>query len=115
MALLQQRIAGFVRDTAVTADVWQEVAPDYVALAVEKARASMVRTMTELSQRAAGSFTLLAVNNDRLPVLELLALSLNPAVRIPREGEVMEMRFEGQADSGNGDVRLLYAAHGAVM
>jgi hypothetical protein len=114
MALMQQRVADFVKDTPVNVDVWKEVAGHYVDMAMEKAKASIIKTFAELAKMPASTFTLLAVNNDRLPVLELLALPLGTALKIPGAGEVVEMRFEGFVDERDVRAKLLYAAHGTL-
>jgi hypothetical protein len=114
MALLQQRVADFVKDTPVNVDVWKEVAGQYVEMAMEKAKTSIIKTFTELAKKPASAFTLLVVNNDRLPVMELLALPLGSCLTIPAAGEVVEMRFEGLVDGRDVRARLVYAAHGTL-
>jgi len=116
MALMQQRVANFVKDTPVNVDVWQDVAGAFCDLAVEKARASIIKTFAELATKPSTSnaFTLLVVNNDRLPLLELLAIPLNTALKIPGEGEIVEMRFEGLVDGKDVRAKLVYAAHGTL-
>lgn len=114
MALLQQRVTDFVKDTPINVDVWQDVAGSYVDMAVEKARASIIKTFAELAKKPNNAFTLLVVNNDRLPLLELLAVPLNTALKIPGEGEVIELRFEGLVDGKDVRAKLVYAAHGTL-
>ena len=80
MALMQQRVAGFVKDTPVNVDVWQDVAGTFVDMAVEKAKAGIIKTFAELAKKPSKAFTFLVVNNDRLPLLELLAVPLNTAL-----------------------------------
>jgi hypothetical protein len=116
MALMQQRVTSFVKETPVNVDVWQDVAGAYVDMAVEKARASIIKTFAELAKKPSTSnaFTLLVINNDRLPLLELLALPLNTALRIPGEGEIVEMRFEGLVEGKDVRAKLVYAAYGTL-
>jgi hypothetical protein len=114
MTLMQQRAANFVKKTPVTVDVWREVAGNFVDLAVQKAQASIVKTFAELSKKPGNAFTLLVVNNDRMPLLELLAEPLNIALRVPAEGEVVELRFEGVLEGKNVNTKLVYAAHGSL-
>ncbi|MDA8429322.1 MAG: hypothetical protein M0T70_08710 [Geobacteraceae bacterium] len=114
MALLQQRVTNFVKDTPVNVDVWKDVAGAYCDMAVEKARASIIKTFVELAKKPNSAFTLLVVTNDRLPLLELLSLPLDVALRIPAEGEVVEMRFEGLVEGKDVRAKMVYAAHGTL-
>ena len=116
MALMQQRVTNFVKDTPVNVDVWQDVAGGFCDMAVEKAKASIIKTFAELSKKPSMSnaFTLLVVTNDRLPLLELLAIPLNTALRIPEAGEVVELRFEGIVEGKDVCAKLVYAAHGTL-
>jgi hypothetical protein len=114
MAQLQQRVSNFVKDTSVNVDVWQDVAGPFVEMAIEKARASIIKTFAELAKKPSNAFTLLVVNNDRLPLLELLSLPLDMALKIPGEGEVVEMRFEGLVEGKDVRAKMVYAAHGTL-
>lgn len=114
MALMQQRVSDFVKETPVNVDVWQDAAGSFVKLAVEKAKNSINKTLLELSNKPGNAFTLLVVNNDRLPLLELLAVPLNTALRIPGEGEIVELRFEGLVEGNEVNSKLVYAAHGTL-
>jgi hypothetical protein len=115
MALMQQRVADFVKKTPENVDVWREVAENYVDLAVQKAQASIIKTFAELAKKNSGNaFTLLAVNNDRIPLLELLAEPLKIALRVPTQGEIVELRFEGVVEGKNVRAKLVYAAHGTL-
>jgi hypothetical protein len=114
MSSMQQRVADFVKKTPVNIDVWRDVAGNYVDLAVQKAQASIVKTFAELAKKYPGNaFTLLAVNNDRMPLLELLAEPLKTGLRVPAPGEIVELRFEGVVDGKNVSAKLVYAAHGS--
>jgi hypothetical protein len=114
MASMQQRVADFVKKTPVSIDAWRDVAGNYVDLAVQKAQASIVKTFAELAKKYPGNaFTLLAVNNDRMPLLELLAEPLKTGLRVPAPGEIVELRFEGVVDGKNVSAKLVYAAHGS--
>lgn len=114
MAAMQQRLADFVKKTPVNVDIWREVAGDFVDLAIQKAQASIIKTFAELSKQPGNAFTLLAVNNDRIPLLELLAEPLCLALRIPKEGEIVEFRFEGVVEGKSTRAKLVYAAHGTL-
>ncbi len=114
MALMQQRVTNFVKDTPVNVDVWREVAAAYCDMAVEKAKAGIIKTFAELAKKPSNAFTLLVVTNDRLPLLELLSAPLNVALRIPTEGEIVEMRFEGLVEGKDVRAKMVYAAHGTL-
>ena len=115
MALMQQRVADFVKKTPVNVDVWRDVAGNFVDLAVQKAQASIIKTFAEVAKKYPGNaFTLLSVNNDRIPLLELLAEPLRIALRVPTQGEIVELRFEGVVDGKNVRAKLVYAAHGTL-
>ncbi len=114
MVLMQRRVTNFVKKTPVNVDVWKDVAEKYFELAIQKAQASIIKTFAELAKRPGNAFTLLAVNNDRMPLLELLAEPLNIALRIPAEGEIVELRFEGAVEGNNVRAKLVYAAHGTL-
>ena len=114
MALMQQRVTNFVKDTPVNVDVWREVAAAYCDMAVGKAKAGIIKTFAELAKKPSNAFTLLVVTNDRLPLLELLSAPLNVALRIPTEGEIVEMRFEGLVEGKDVRAKMVYAAHGTL-
>ena len=114
MALMQQRVADFVKKTPITLNVWKDVTGKYYDLAVQKAQASIIKTFAEMAKMPGSAHTLLAVNNDRMPLLELLAEPFNAALRIPAEGEICELRFEGIVEGKNVRAKLVYAAHGTL-
>jgi hypothetical protein len=116
MALMQERVAKFAKNTPVNVDIWRDVSGKYVDLAVQKAQAGIVKTFAELAKKWPGNpaYTILAVSNDRMPLLELLAEPLGVALRIPTEGEIVELRFEGVVEGKNARAKLVYAAHGTL-
>jgi hypothetical protein len=116
MSLMQQRVSEFVKKTPITLNVWKDVAGSYYDQAVQKAQTSIIKTYAELAKRWPGnaSYTIMAVNNDRMPLLELLAESFDPSLRIPAEGEFCELRFEGVVEGRNVRAKLVYAAHGML-
>jgi hypothetical protein len=102
------------KSTPITVGVWQEVAKSYFDMSVSKAAASMNKTFAELNKMPGNSFTILVVNNDRMPLLELLAAPLNKELTIPSEGEVLQMRFKGTVGAYKVDAELVYASHHPV-
>jgi hypothetical protein len=114
MAQMQLRVSEFVKKTPITLDVWKDVAGKYFGLAIQKAQASIIKTFAELAKKPGSVFTIMAVNNDRMPLLELLAEPFDPSLRIPSEGEIVELRFEGVVEGKNVRAKLLYAAFGTL-
>jgi hypothetical protein len=108
---LQKSVADFVKKTPITVDVWQAIAADYTEAAVRKATASINATLAELARKPGNVFTLLVINNDRLPLLELLAAPLNRGLQVPDAGEVVQLRFEGSVEGKKVNGKLVYAAH----
>ena len=107
---LQKYVAEFVKNTPVTVDVWQEVATDFTKAAVMKATTSIHATFAELAKKPGNHFTVLVINNDRLPLLELLAGSLNRGLTVPASGEIVQLRFEGSVEGKKTNVKLVYAS-----
>lgn len=116
MTVMQKRVENFVKKTPINVDVWRGVSGKFVELAVQKAQASMIKTFAELANKWPGkaAFTLLVVNNDRMPLLELLAEPLNVGLKVPKEGEIAELRFEGMVEGKDVRAKLVYAAHGTL-
>jgi hypothetical protein len=110
MATFQNMVANFAKDTPVNAGAWQEVAKSYFELSVGKAIESINKTFAELAKMPGNSFTVLVVNNDRMPLLELLAVPLNRALTIPSEGELLQLRFEGSVGANGATAKLVHAS-----
>ena len=107
---LQREVAEFAKNTPVTVDIWQEVAGDFFAAAVRKATTGIHFTFADLARKPGNHFSLLVINNDRLPLLELLAVPLHKGLLVPGEGEVVQLRFEGTVDGKRVNARLVYAS-----
>ena len=110
MVTLQNLVADFAKNAPITVGVWQDVAKKYFELAVRKAIESIKKTFAELAKMPGSSFTVLVVNNDKMPLLELWAASLNKGLIIPSEGEVYQLRFEGSVGVKKTTVKLVYAS-----
>ena len=110
MEVLQSRVANFAKNTPITVDIWQEVAKSYFEMSLRKATAGINKTFAELAKLPGNSFTLLVVNNDRMPLLELMAAPLNKALNIPSDGELVQLRFEGAVGAKKTDIKLVYAS-----
>jgi hypothetical protein len=110
MALMQKRVVDFVKETPINVDVWQEVAPEFVALAVRKAKSSIASTFGELAKKPSNFFNLMVINNDRMPLLELLTIPINKSLRVPTAGEIVQLRFDVTVDGKKINAKLVYAA-----
>jgi hypothetical protein len=110
MVVLQNTVANFVKNTPIDVGVWQEVAKKYFEMSVKKATESINKTFTELAAMPGNSFTVLVINNDKMPLLELLTASLNKSLKIPSEGELLQLRFEGTVGAYKVDAELVYAS-----
>lgn len=112
---IQSMIASLPKDVPVNVGVWREVAKSYFEMSVRKAIKSINNTFAELTKMPGKTFTILVVNNDKLPLLELLAAALNKELNIPTEGEVLELRFERSAEVNKGNAKLVYASFHSVQ
>ena len=110
MVTLQNMVDNFAKDTPVSAGVWQEAAKNYFEKSLRKATESINKTFAELAKMPGNSFTVLVVNNDKMPLLELLAVSLNKALTIPSEGELLQLRFEGLVGENEANAKLVHAS-----
>ena len=115
MEVTQNGVVRFAKKTPINIDIWQEVGKSYFEIAMKKASASINRTFDELSKMPGNTFTLLIVNNDRMPLLEFMAATLNKSIKIPTEGEVVQLRFEGTIDEKDVNMKLVYASHHPVQ
>jgi hypothetical protein len=52
----------------------------------------------------------MVINNDRLPLLELLTIPLNKGLKVPGEGEVVQLRFEVIVEGKKINAKLVYAS-----
>jgi len=79
-------------------------------LSVSKATASINKTFDELAKLPGNSFTILVVNNDKMPLLELITGSLDKTLNFPSEGELLQLRFEGTVGTKKTNAKLVYAS-----
>ena len=107
---LQGMVASFSDNTPNNVDVWQKNAKNYLELSVSKAIASIKKTFDELAILPGNSFTILVVNNDKMPLLEFITGSLAMAPNFPSEGELLEMRFVGTVSTKKTNAKLVYAS-----
>jgi hypothetical protein len=110
MVTLQDMVANISKNAPITVGTWQEVAKSYFELSVRKAIVSIKKTFAELAKMPGNSFTVLVVNNDKMPLLELWAAALNKELIIPSEGELLQLRFEGSVGVKKVNAKLVYAS-----
>jgi hypothetical protein len=110
METLQYMVDSLSDKTANNTDFWQKNARIYFELSVNKATESINKTFDELDQMPGNSFTILVVNNDKLPLLELITGSLDKALNFPSKGELLQLRFEGTVGAKNTNAKLVYAS-----
>ncbi|MDD2853676.1 MAG: hypothetical protein PHY09_17460 [Desulfuromonadaceae bacterium] len=108
---LEKMVADLVHVTPINIGIWEDAANSFYELSVRKATDSINKTFTELATLPGNSFSILVVNNDKLPLLELLATPLNKSLDIPAKGELMELRFEGMVGINKTSAQLVYASH----
>ena len=95
-------------NTPATLDMWREVVPGYVEKALAKAHASIVATFASLYRKGTANVNLMVISNDRLPMLELQALSLKEGLKVPADGDVMQMRFDVKPEGRKVKAKLVF-------
>ncbi len=110
MEALQYMVASFSDKTPNNTDFWQKNAENYFELSVDKATASINKTFDELAKMPGNSFTILIVNNDKAPLLELITGALDKTLNFPSKGELLQLRFEGTVGVKNTNAKLVYAS-----
>jgi hypothetical protein len=110
MVTLQNMAANLAKNAPMTVGTWQEVAKSYFELSVRKAIVSIKKTFAELAKMPGNSFSVLVVNNDKMPLLELWAAAINKELIIPSEGELLQLRFEGSVGVKKVNAKLVYAS-----
>jgi hypothetical protein len=115
METLQDMVAGFSDKIPSNIDVWQRNAEKYFDLSVSRAAAGINKTFDELAKMPGNSFTVLVVNNDRMPLMELITGALSKPPTFPSEGELLQLRFEGTVGTKKTNAKLVYASHHPVQ
>jgi hypothetical protein len=77
-----------------TVGLWKELEPEYFDRAAAKANLSLQKTLKELGRKPGSSFTIMIINNDTLPLFELLASKEYNQLEIARPGDVIQFRYE---------------------
>ena len=77
-----------------TVGLWCRHEPDYFDRAATKANQALQKTLKEVASHPGDAFNLLIINNDILPMFELLASQEYDQLQIARPGEVTQFRYE---------------------
>jgi hypothetical protein len=82
------------RRTLDTVGLWCKNQPVYFDKAATKANHSLRKTLKELSGQTGNSFNVMIINNDNLPLLELLASKDYNRLEVAHPGDVIQFRYE---------------------
>jgi hypothetical protein len=94
MKTLRAEMDGFCRHNPETVGLWCEKEPDYFDKAATKASQALKKTFKEISSQYGTAFNVMVINNDILPMLELIASKDYDLLEIARPGEVAQFRYE---------------------
>lgn len=73
---------------------WYQHEPEYFDRAAAKANQSVQKTLKEISLKPGNSFNVMVINNDILPLLELVATKEYNQLAIARPGDIIQFRYE---------------------
>lgn len=77
-----------------TVRLWYENEPEYFEKAASKANQSIQKTLKEIGRKTGKTFNIMIINNDILPMLELVASKEYNHLGIARPGNVIQFRYE---------------------
>ena len=77
-----------------TVGLWCENEPGYFEKAAIKANQALQKTLKEIGRRSGNEFNVMIINNDILPMLELVASKDYNHLEIARPGNVIQFRYE---------------------
>jgi len=77
-----------------TVGLWCKHEADYFDKAATKANQALQKTLKEVASHPGDAFNILVINNDVLPMFELLASQEYDQLQIARPGEVTQFRYE---------------------
>lgn len=77
-----------------TVGLWCKNQPGYFDKAATKANNSLRKTLKEIGCLAGNSFNVMIINNDNLPMLELLASKDYNRLEVAHPGDVIQFRYE---------------------
>jgi hypothetical protein len=94
MKAIAARMTAVCGNRLETVRLWYENEPEYFEKAAAKANQSIQKTLKELSRKAGSSFNIMIINNDILPLLELVASKEYNHLETARPGNVIQLRYE---------------------
>lgn len=77
-----------------TVGFWCKQEPEYFENAAAKANQSLQKTLKEISRKSGETFNVMIINNDILPLLELVASKDYNQLQIARPGQVILFRYQ---------------------
>ena len=101
MKTVRARMDGICDLRAETVHLWYENEAAYCENAATKANQSLQKTLKEISRKPGNSFNVMIINNDILPLLELLASKEYNHLEIARPGDVIQLRYEAAIGGRN--------------
>jgi len=91
---MRVRMDDLCRHRTETVGSWYEHEPEYFDRAAAKANLSVQKTLKEIGRKAGNAFNIMIINNDILPLLELVAPEEYNRLAIARPGDVIQFRYE---------------------
>lgn len=91
---IRERMDEAGRHRPETVGLWNILEPDYFDLAAAKASQGLQKTLKEISRNEGSSFNVMIINNDTLPLFELLVPREHNQLEIARPGDVIQFRYE---------------------
>jgi len=94
MKKIREQVDESRRHAPDTVGLWCKNQPEYFDKAATKANQSLQKTLKELSSQPGDSFNVMIINNDNLPLLELLASKDYNRLEVAHPGDVIQFRYE---------------------
>jgi hypothetical protein len=91
---IRERMDESCRLLPETVGRWCELEPEYFDKAATKANHALQKTLKEIGCKSGKSFNVMIINNDTLPLLELLASKDYNDLEIAHPGDVIQFRYE---------------------
>ena len=91
---IRERMDGFCQARPETVGLWYHREPEYFDRAATKANQSLRKTLKEVGRAPGENFNIMVINNDRLPLLELIASEEFDRLPVARPGDVVQFRCE---------------------
>jgi hypothetical protein len=91
---LRARMDEHCRCRPETVGLWFHQEPEYFDRAAAKANQSLQKTLKEVGRQPGESFNVMVVNNDTLPLLELVASEEYDQLPVARPGDLVQFRYE---------------------